>query len=181
MNNNYILTSDGGFASEDELYHYGIKGMKWGVIRARKNFADRGIARKKKQNIKLEAQAAKFDVKAGKRALKNIKKGYEGNGLIANKKSAKLNLKAAKFERNALKQDNSSKKYTKLKLKAAKARFKSLKSMDISELSTKKDYKYQIKAAQKRFKIEKNNLKVYNLNTRSTELGRRLLENDKNE
>lgn len=92
-----------------------------------------------------------------------------------------MNLKAAKFERNALKQDNSSKKYTKLKLKAAKARFKSLKSMDISELSTKKDYKYQIKAAQKRFKIEKNNLKVYNLNTRSTELGRRLLENDKNE
>nr|DAM93536.1 MAG TPA: hypothetical protein [Caudoviricetes sp.] len=27
----YILTFDGGFLSEDELYHYGVPGMKWGV------------------------------------------------------------------------------------------------------------------------------------------------------
>ena len=31
MPNNYILTSNGNFISEDELYHYGVKGMKWGV------------------------------------------------------------------------------------------------------------------------------------------------------
>ena len=30
---NYILTSNGNFISEDELYHWGIKGMKWGVRR----------------------------------------------------------------------------------------------------------------------------------------------------
>lgn len=30
-NTNYILTSSGSFLSEDELYHHGIKGMKWGV------------------------------------------------------------------------------------------------------------------------------------------------------
>ena len=28
MSNNYILTSSGNFISEDELYHYGVKGMK---------------------------------------------------------------------------------------------------------------------------------------------------------
>ena len=29
-NTNYVLTSNGNFISEDELYHWGIKGMKWG-------------------------------------------------------------------------------------------------------------------------------------------------------
>lgn len=33
--NNYILTPDGNFVSADELYHYGVKGMKWGVRKGR--------------------------------------------------------------------------------------------------------------------------------------------------
>lgn len=37
MANNYILASDGSFVSEDELYHYGVLGMKWGQHRVRKN------------------------------------------------------------------------------------------------------------------------------------------------
>lgn len=30
---NYILTNEGSFLSEEELCHWGIKGMKWGVRR----------------------------------------------------------------------------------------------------------------------------------------------------
>ena len=33
MPTNYIITLNGGFISKGELYHYGIKGQKWGVRR----------------------------------------------------------------------------------------------------------------------------------------------------
>lgn len=33
MNSKYIITHDGNFVSANELYHWGIKGMKWGVRR----------------------------------------------------------------------------------------------------------------------------------------------------
>lgn len=33
MDSQYIITSDGKLVSSDELYHWGIKGMKWGVRR----------------------------------------------------------------------------------------------------------------------------------------------------
>lgn len=33
MGHMYVLTSNGGFVSQNELYHHGIKGMKWGIRR----------------------------------------------------------------------------------------------------------------------------------------------------
>lgn len=33
MGHMYVLTSNGSFVSQNELYHHGIKGMKWGVRR----------------------------------------------------------------------------------------------------------------------------------------------------
>lgn len=52
----------------------------------------------------------------------------------------------------------------------------SSRSMEISELSTKKDYKYQINAAKARYKIESNNLKIDSLSKKSIDLGQRMME-----
>ena len=49
---NYILTSNGNFISEDELYHHGIKGQKWGVRRYQNEDGSLTAAGKKRADIR---------------------------------------------------------------------------------------------------------------------------------
>ena len=161
---------------ENELYHYGVKGMKWGVIR--KRHIDRRLARKQEVNETLTKKAAKYDLKSSKRIRKNLKKGYEGYALMPTKKSAKLNVKAARLEKKSLKLDENSSKYLHVKKKAAKKRLKAMRSMNVSDFATRRDYKYSIKAAKARYKIKKNNLKISSLDRKSVELGRELLADE---
>lgn len=67
---NYILTTK----TESELYHHGVKGMKWGVIRWRKKMYDHKI---QKQKEKARMLIEKERLKARKEKLESLKSNNE--------------------------------------------------------------------------------------------------------
>lgn len=66
MSNNYILLSNGGFVSTDELYHHGIKGQKWGVRRYQNEDGTLTELGKKRQQQSIESDRETTIVKGTK-------------------------------------------------------------------------------------------------------------------
>lgn len=105
----------------EELYHYGVIGMKWGVHRARS---------KSNRRDRLLKKAAKYDMKSAKAMRKSDKIHSDDVG----NRSRKVMLKADKFKK-----------------KSAKLMKKSVSELnDIKKLSMeRKSAKYQLKAQKK--------------------------------
>lgn len=80
--NGYIITSD-GLVSVDELRHYGVLGMKWGVHRGR---AKQAYEKASKKLNKLADKADKSQTKADKKLAKAVQAQY-GWGLRDAKKA----------------------------------------------------------------------------------------------
>ena len=147
---------------QNELYHYGVLGMKWGVHRA---------LRKESANSRLERKAIKYDKKEAeyiKRAEKAHAKNDLGKANRAMIKSAKYAKKASKFDLKALNTSNqmlkdryNSKSYT-MKYKSAKEKRKGnriskltgygIRSMKLSDKASK----FSEKAAKARMMLAKN-------------------------
>lgn len=80
MFSNYILTSNGSFISQNELYHWGIKGMKWGVRRFQNDDGSLTTAGKKRYGDELTGSDKKTSSNNGSKTPRK--------GLIARRKDS---------------------------------------------------------------------------------------------
>lgn len=87
----------------DELYHYGVPGMKWGVRRNIKRLSSGDSAK----SVKAVSALKKHREKAGNEIAKlnkvnsKLEKRHENNIVRLQPKAAKLNREAANYRRRA--------------------------------------------------------------------------------
>lgn len=119
MDGNYIITSDGSFMNEAELYHWGIKGMKWGVRRyqnADGSLTAAGRRRYTNPDGSLNDKGKEYYAKERARLIaerKVIKNTQKTNDQLSR-------LEAQRRNNEALKKANTSKKEEAPKHKTAK-------------------------------------------------------------
>lgn len=175
MSNFYILGPNGTFLSEDELYHYGVLGIKWGVHRS---------AKLSSANSRLQRKALKYDVKSAGLRKKSEKQHAVEDLDSANKaaiKAAKQMKKAANIRKSALKRDDyaqvkAEKRASKLEYKASKNTMKSNRlskstgyGIKAMKYSIKSD-KVAAKAAKARAKMSRNTAYISMMNKRMSSL-----------
>lgn len=93
----YVLTTN------NELYHYGVKGMRWGVRRNTRLLKSGDSAKREKAAAALEKHRQKGTAKVEKLKKKGVKleKQYEDKVVKNQTRAAKLMNKAAKKRKRA--------------------------------------------------------------------------------
>ena len=163
--------------SSDELYHYGVLGMKWHTHR---------ISVKTRQNTKLTKKSAKWDLKSAKAKRKSDKAHWsKDDGLDMNlssenrnaayaltKKANKYNVKSKRAEKKSLKaqKNGNTTKQLRLAKKAKKLAYKAAKKeIAANEYLTATGYgpkaiKYLKRSDKFKGKVGKANYKIANNN-----------------
>lgn len=167
---------ESSYDTNDELYHYGVLGMKWGVRRA---------ASKNKSNARLARKALNYDKKSAAYTKKAEKAHATYDLGLSNRaavKSANYAKKAAKIGKKALKAESESRK-DRYEAKAAKMNYKSAKlkrtanrlskttgyGAKAMSLSIKSD-NIAAKAAKTRLKMAKNQQYINTMNLKVSSL-----------
>ena len=128
---NYVVCND-------ELYHYGVVGMKWGI---RKN-PSKAYAKASKKANRLTEQALKANLKSAKLGKKSLPNLIAPNNSRRYAKAVNAQLKANKLE---VKSAKLTKKYNKW-INAMEKAFSEVKISDISpeHMAAGKKYAYML-------------------------------------
>lgn len=162
--NRYILTSDGNFylvPSNSELYHHGVKGMKWGIRRTPQQLGHK-IEKLTTKNEQLKRQAAEYDaagLKYESKSVRNQKRNakYEARIVKAEKKKAKYDLK---LDKELNKRNPDSDKVGKYTVKS-------------------KDYENIINKARKKLKYNKDYVKSEDFKNRANKARDQIAKNER--
>ena len=117
MDGNYIITANGSFANEADLYHWGIKGMRWGVRRyqnADGSLTAAGRRRYTNSDGSLNEKGKKYYAKERARLIaerKVIKNTQKTNDQLSRLEAQRRNNEALK-KANAPKKEETSKPKT---------------------------------------------------------------------
>lgn len=137
------------YETGDELQHYGVKGMKWGVRRASKQLSR---ATDSQSRDKAVASLNKHRAKSVQK-IKELEGKRDKLNTALTKSSQKDAVKATKYEQKAAKYDKKASKATKKSYRAAKRARGAFFSDSTLKWATKSEL-YKEKAADKQVKAD---------------------------